>query len=58
MGQLPLQFVNALGLLSSPFYMKQGTYRSSGRRVTQPKKYHFSGEATELLFLIRVFKIE
>jgi hypothetical protein len=29
-----------------------------GRKVTQLKKYHLSGEEIELLFLIRVFKIE
>jgi hypothetical protein len=36
------------------------TYRSSERKVTQIKKYHFSGEVIELLFcfVIRVFKIE
>jgi hypothetical protein len=33
-------------------------YHSSGRKVTQLKKYHFSGEAIELLFLTPVFKIE
>jgi hypothetical protein len=34
-------------------------YRSSGRKVTQQKKYHFSGEAIELFFfIIQIFKIE
>jgi hypothetical protein len=34
-----------------------GEHCLSGRKVTQLKKYHFSGEAIEL-FLIRVFKTE
>jgi hypothetical protein len=33
-------------------------YHLSNRKVTQLNKYHFSGEAIQLFFLIRVFKIE
>jgi hypothetical protein len=40
------------------FAVGLGTHHSSGRKVTQLKKYNFSGEAIELFFLIRVFKIE
>jgi hypothetical protein len=38
----------------------ESKFRSSGRNVTQLKKYHFSGEAIELLFFfqIQLFKIE